>query len=1358
MKPFILTNPIDAMKPFVRFAQCLLLMFLGSVLVIPCHAQVTAYTAPTTGPRGLNGDNPGLNIGHTFTVTGTNIQVFELGVYDFLGDGLLSSHTVTLFSDVGSTHTPLASVVVPSGTTAPLKNGFRYAALATNLSLPPGNYSVIAYQLNGLGAPGSPQLSDPYTDAGSETPSANVINLGYTVYNFTNTASPSYPSGGGSCACDLGSASFTYVDPAASTLTSPVARQVIQRNTNNVADIRISGTTTPGAARVEARAVVMSGSGNNGQSTGWQVISPNPTNGIFSGSLTNVAAGGWYRIEVRAVDGSGNQLGNTVAVDRVGVGDVYVVCGQSNSCSFGQDPQQVTDDHVSALLISANLWSLANDPQPDNSGGEVGGGHGSMKPHFGSRLAAQLGVPVGIVSCGFAGTALYTWQPNTPNSHYPSLQAAVRSLPTNGFKAVLWHQGESDAQTGTPAVAYAQMLNNVINQSRADAGWSMPWGVAQASYLPGGTYSLECGVNAGQRLVAFNTTNVFRGPRTDDFWQENKVSNLDGIHFNAAGVTDHADQWFNLVLGHGQPIVKNPNFSAGSALSDGAVVSAPFIGWIAFNSTETGSSGGAAGIYNPDHTFYTNADDNGIYGGVLPNMGGRQVAYFNGTVAGDKLVSQLPAMLAPHTRYILTVALGVRDSGSFGGYNIALTGNGTSLAQISGSRSNMDGLAGGNAGGTFQDVTLIYDSPATVAVNQALDVQVTKTDGQVVGSTNNGSYLDFGNVRLYTGAIVPPAITLLTTNVTVLEGGTIQVLTSVTGVRPITLQWYQSTNSGGSFSALPGQTNANLALANALATQNGALFRLFASNDVGTATSAAAQLLVIANPNGLGVYGFVPLALTAGSFNKDMVVEKTAPAAATTATMDAGRANNGTTWFERGYYAPNSALGLPAAGSTFTSSSQTNHSFKMATSYVGYDAVLINASVTLATMTLTTPAAYSSLSFLGSAGHGPTAVNYIVHHADSTTESGSLAVQDWFSNAGTVALGTGGRVDSSTHAFSNIGNPGGAPYVFSLDITLTSTSSPVTSIDLTYVSGGTACLLALSGSTGGVFSSIAFNGYNDDMIVEAGAQNFVAGGYTTASMDGGTANVGNSWYEVGFSITPSAAPGSGLLSAGSVFTSLSQSDHHYRMPPSYTANNAIYLDASTPNTVTLATPASVKAFSFLLAAGYGPVNVSYTVNHADATTESGIIAAPDWFTTSAVAWPAYGRANVSDGSSQVFGNAPNLFSADIGVANTSPVTSINLSAPGTSGLAAIFAVSAALTTPQDTFTSLSRTGNGSITLNFAGIPGYKYQVQFTTNLVAPVVWQNIGTNTADASGLWQFVHAGATNYPAAGFYRALYLP
>lgn len=225
---------------------------------------------------------------------------------------------------------------------------------------------------------------------------------------------------------------------------------------------------------------------------------------------------------------------------------------------------------------------------------------------------------------------------------------------------------------------------------------------------------------------------------------------------------------------------------------------------------------------------------------------------------------------------------------------------------------------------------------------------------------------------------------------------------------------------------------------------------------------------------------------------------------ALTASVDGGTNKAGFTWFEQGLYTANTALGLPAAGSTFVSTAQPDHSYTMAASYTNNNAILVDATSTSATITLTTPTAYSALSFAGSSGNGAMTLNYTVNHADSTIETGSVTFPDWFA-ANAPALGTGGRVSTDGTVFQ-IQGAGGTPKVLSQDIALTNTTSAVTSINLTYTTGaGEACVLALSGSTGGTFDPISFTGYNQDMIMEAGAVTFVDGSVTDVlNQAGGT--------------------------------------------------------------------------------------------------------------------------------------------------------------------------------------------------------------------------------------------------------------
>jgi len=59
----------------------------------------------------------------------------------------------------------------------------------------------------------------------------------------------------------------------------------------------------------------------------------------------------------------------------------------------------------------------------------------------------------------------------------------------------------------------------------------------------------------------------------------------------------------------------------------------------------------------------------------------------------------------------------------------------------------------------------------------------------------------------------------------------------------------------------------------------------------------------------------------------------------------------------------------------------------------------------------------------------------------------------------------------------------------------------------------------------------------------------------------------------------------------------------------------------------------------------------------------------------------------------------------------------------------------------------------AMTLNFAGVPGLTYRVQFTESLTPPIEWTDIATNTAPADG--QFSVTDDTALAPVVFYRAM---
>jgi lysophospholipase L1-like esterase len=321
-------------------------------------------------------------------------------------------------------------------------------------------------------------------------------------------------------------------------LAGPTTRAVFQRDDANQASVPLKGTYGSSPLTIEARAT-----GEGGVPiTSWQVIDASPTGGNFAGSLT-LPAGGWYDIEVRGLAGM-TETGSA-SVDRVGVGDVFVTAGQSNAANHGT-PRQTADDRVSALVSwSTGQWRQANDPQPIASGSD-----GSPWPAFGNAMVVQNDMPIGIISVANGGTTVGNWLPG--DTLYGRLRDALQYLGPHGAKAVLWHQGESDAIEGTSTATYASRLSTIIAQSRIDAGWDVPWGVAIASYHNTPTLEQRAQVVAGQHQVIDNDPLVFQGPDTDDF---HNIGYLwDNVHFNALGLQAHGRMWADAVASFFEPI------------------------------------------------------------------------------------------------------------------------------------------------------------------------------------------------------------------------------------------------------------------------------------------------------------------------------------------------------------------------------------------------------------------------------------------------------------------------------------------------------------------------------------------------------------------------------------------------------------------------------------------------------------------------------------------------------------------------------------------------------------------------------------------------------------------------------------
>lgn len=338
-------------------------------------------------------------------------------------------------------------------------------------------------------------------------------------------------------------------------ITFPKSRMIFQRDNSGNGVLPINGQFSQAIDRIEARVVPING---QGQQTDWQTIQQSPQGGFFSGNLT--VRGGWYQLEIRGILNN-----NTVATDeltRVGVGEVFLVGGQSNAQGLsGYGSPGAADDRVNCVDYSNSSFSSTELPQPNfvhlDNNSNVGptGNTAWYWGRLGDLLASRLNVPILFYNVGYGGTPIRTWQQSmnggTTNNIYDGA-AYARGMPyanlrlalnyyaaTTGLRAVLWHQGEADNFAQTPTSAYISDLQAVINKSRQDFNKNIGWVIARVSYdnIRGSNNNV---IN-GQNTTISTTGNVFAGPSTDGI----QTPRPDGVHFQNNGLIDAANAWNN---------------------------------------------------------------------------------------------------------------------------------------------------------------------------------------------------------------------------------------------------------------------------------------------------------------------------------------------------------------------------------------------------------------------------------------------------------------------------------------------------------------------------------------------------------------------------------------------------------------------------------------------------------------------------------------------------------------------------------------------------------------------------------------------------------------------------------------------
>ena len=239
-------------------------------------------------------------------------------------------------------------------------------------------------------------------------------------------------------------------------VSTPHAWQVVQRDARGRADIVVSG-----------RCIGLDGSVR----VSWgdrRTTARCDRAGRFTARLESVAAG-QATLRVRSA------LRPEVACSRrdVGVGDIYVIAGQSNASGRSRTLFSYTSTTWRAAMFGNDYrWQELRDPV-DSAVGQVdtvsgdGRAGGSVWPVVATALLAEEGVPVAFVPCPRSSTPIASWRPDLPAGRRPFTlytSMARRIAAVGGrVRAVLWWQGERDARLLTPGPQYVAALEDLAS-------------------------------------------------------------------------------------------------------------------------------------------------------------------------------------------------------------------------------------------------------------------------------------------------------------------------------------------------------------------------------------------------------------------------------------------------------------------------------------------------------------------------------------------------------------------------------------------------------------------------------------------------------------------------------------------------------------------------------------------------------------------------------------------------------------------------------------------------------------------------------------------------------------------------------
>ncbi len=138
--------------------------------------------------------------------------------------------------------------------------------------------------------------------------------------------------------------------------------------------------------------------------------------------------------------------------------DLVLLIGQSNMAGRGLPGEVAPIENEPIEMLRDNQWQKASEPLHND---KETAGVGLSMSFAAEYLIAFPQAELGLVPSAVGGTPLSRWMPGC-DLYENALANAHRALADGELKAILWHQGEADAQDSELAESYGQRLSTMV--------------------------------------------------------------------------------------------------------------------------------------------------------------------------------------------------------------------------------------------------------------------------------------------------------------------------------------------------------------------------------------------------------------------------------------------------------------------------------------------------------------------------------------------------------------------------------------------------------------------------------------------------------------------------------------------------------------------------------------------------------------------------------------------------------------------------------------------------------------------------------------------------------------------------------